>query len=165
MLKVEDVVSETVQEFIRDGVLFTALDVSNKVKDSLPLARHREVRDLVRAVFTTEIEPAGYARTPISVKLADGSTTEALLYHPLADSWDLDNKYGAQQRSASAVRPAQVAQAVVGSTSATVAAPSTIPAPPPPASVAPVTIPAPAGNARALWDAMFKSTPSLFPLR
>jgi hypothetical protein len=164
MLKVEDVVSETVQEFIRDGVLFTALDVSNKVKDSLPLARHREVRDLVRAAFTTEIEPAGYARTPISVTLADGSTTEALLYHPLADSWDLDNKYGAQQRSAAAVRPVQAAQTVVGSTSTTtVVSPSTIPAPP--ASVAPVTIPAPAGNARALWDAMFKSTPSLFPLR
>lgn len=162
MNSVSDVVRETVQSLVRDGVLFTALDVSNKVKEDLPFARHREVRDLVRAAFSTDIEPAGYARTPIAVTLHDGSSTEALLYHPLADSWDLDAKYDAQSRAQSAVRPGQAAQALVGSAVVPVA-PVTIPAPP--VVTAPATIPAPAGNARGLWDAMFKSQPSLFPLK
>jgi hypothetical protein len=160
MSNLNDVVRDVVQGFVRDGELFTALDVSNKVKETLPLARHREVRDLVRASFTTEIEPAGYARTPIAVTLTDGSQTEALLYHALADSWDLDAKYDAQQRARTASRPVAAAKAAVLPVTSTT---PTIPAPP--ASVAPVTIPAPAGNARGLWDAMFKSQPSLFPLK
>ena len=107
MNSVDSVVSAVVKDFISSGVLFTALDVSNKVKETLPLARHREVRDLIRGMFLTEIEPAGYARTPINVILGDGSTTEALLYHSLSDSWDLDNKYDSQQRAQRASKPAQ----------------------------------------------------------
>src|SRR6185436_13338799 len=87
-------------------VLFTALDVSNKVKETLPLARHREVRDLVRMLYTSEIETGGYARTPITVTLENGDTAEALLYHSLVDSWDLDAKYDAQKRAQTAKQPA-----------------------------------------------------------
>jgi len=159
MKTVDDVVRETVESFVRASELFTALDVSNKVKETLPFARHREVRDVVRALYSSDMVTAGYARTPITVTLADGSTTDALLYHPLADSWDLDAKYDAQQRARVAARPGAVAPVTV-----TTPAPAvTIPAPPPAAATTAVTIPAPAGNARAMWDALFQSQPSLFP--
>jgi|SRR5579885_3115667 hypothetical protein len=169
MSTVDSVVRSTIQDFVRDGVLFTALDVSNKVKEVLPFARHREVRDLVRAAFVTDIEPASYAKTPITVTLGDGTTAEALLYHPLVDSWDLDAKYDAQKRAQTAARPNAQSQV-----SATVVSPTPSPAPVSVNVVAPVatapTVPvaaAPAAptNSRALWDSLFKSQPSLFPRR
>jgi hypothetical protein len=165
MSTVDSVVRSTIQDFVRDGVLFTALDVSNKVKESFPFARHREVRDLVRVAFTTDIEPASYARTPINVTLDDGTAAEALLYHPLVDSWDLDAKYDAQKRAQSAARPAAQAQAALGLTPAPlpVALPVPVTAHPMPKIVA---APAPTPtNSRHLWDAMFKAQPSLFPRR
>lgn len=103
MATLENEVRSVVESFLKSGELFTALDVSNKVKMALPFARHREVRGVVRGLFTTDIEPAGWARTPINVTLPDGSTAEALLYHPLSDSWDLDSKYDAQKRQQASV--------------------------------------------------------------
>lgn len=105
MANLNDVVDSVVASFVSSGELFTALDVSNKVKEALPFARHREVRDLVRSMFSQLIEPAGYAKTPINVQLTNGTTTEAILYHPLADSWDLDVKYDTQKREQAALRP------------------------------------------------------------
>jgi hypothetical protein len=165
MNSVDSVVSAVVKDFISAGILFTALDVSNKVKETLPLARHREVRDLVRGMFLTEIEPAGYARTPINVVLDDGSMTGALLYHPLSDSWDLDNKYDSQQRAQKASKPTQYSNPTTITVNP-VAATATI------ASQVPVNVTVPAVTSqpdpvvlptRYLWDAMFKSQPSLFP--
>ena len=98
MSDLESTVNEVIASFIDDEVLFTALDVSNKVKESIPAARHREVRDVVRNAWYNTIEVAGYGRTPISVTLTNGSVAQALLYHPLHDSWDLDSKYDAQKR-------------------------------------------------------------------
>lgn len=150
----EDTVRLVVEDFMTSDVLFTALDVSNAVKKVLPTAKHREVRDVVRSMFLSEIEPKNWARSPISVTLADGSTTEALLYHPLSDSWDLDSKYGTQSRVAISYNPVAAAQTTVaqaGSTATTTPAPVASPAP----------IPMP--NARALWDQMFATQPSLFP--
>lgn len=103
-MKLDDLVLSVVQEFVKNGMLFTALDVSNKVKENLPQTRHREVRDLVRNLFALEIEPAGYARTPITVTLNDGSSAEALLYHSLQDYWDLDTKYDTQKRNQESLR-------------------------------------------------------------
>src|SRR5574337_395821 len=105
MLNLDDVVRTVVQDKMGQGELFTALDISNKVKESMPFARHRDVRDLVRGLFTTDIEPSGWARTPINVTLENGDQREAILYHPLSDSWDLDNKYDAQKRNQSSVKP------------------------------------------------------------
>jgi hypothetical protein len=166
MSTVDSVVRDTILDFMRASSLFTALDVSNKVKESIPFARHREVRDLVRSAFTTDIEPAGYARTPIAVTLDDGSTAEALLYHPLSDSWDLDNKYDAQKRAQTSVKAAQSAPVAAPASVPPPAAvavkslPSTIPAPAPTAAVAVKPLPA---SAHALWSSMFSSQPSLFP--
>jgi hypothetical protein len=170
---VDSAVRSVVQEFVRDGVLFTALDVSNKVKETLPLARHREVRDLVRMLYTSEIEPGGYARTPITVTLENGDTAEALLYHSLVDSWDLDAKYDAQKRAQTAKQPALSVAAVSHSVVVPASAPTPVAAPPAPVVTAPVqpapkavVAPTPAtASSRALWNNLFKSQPSLFPTR
>jgi len=164
MSTLEDTVRLVVQDFISREVLFTALDVSNAVKQSVPQARHREVRDVVRSMFNTEIETQGWARTPITVTLTDGTTAEALLYHPLTDSWDLDNKYSTQQRQATASRPVlPTAPAVVSpATTQTTTGITGLPLNNPPAQpVAPV--PAPLPTARTLWDQLFQTQPSLFP--
>lgn len=95
----DDVVLEVIQKFVQNNELFTALDVSNEVKKSFPSARHRVVRDIVRFNFITHIEPHNYAKTPITVNLEDNTTAEAMLYHPLEHSWDLDTKYDAQKRA------------------------------------------------------------------
>ncbi len=167
MAQLENEVRSVVQGFLQSGELFTALDVSNKVKMVLPLARHREVRDIVRGLFTTDIEPASWARTPIQVTLPDGSAAEALLYHPLTDSWDLDTKYDDQKRAQAAVRnntPAppttQLPQAVAGAASTQVFGWCGTPAPTPAPVVAaaPVALPA-----KDRWNQLFTTQPSLFP--
>lgn len=154
MATLEDTVRSVVEEFVKNEELFTALDVSNKVKLQQPLARHREVRDVVRSLFTTVIEPKGWARSPIGVTLPNGNQETALLYHPLADSWDLDTKYDQQKRQQAAVQPAKQAAAAVAAV--------TQPAPAP--VVAPV-VPAPVQTARQQWDSLFKTQPSLFPTK
>ncbi len=160
MQTLDEVVLETIQSFVRDNVLFTALDVSNQVKSVLPHARHREVRDLVRSMFSTDVEPAGWARTPITVTLGDGNTAEALLYHPLSASWDLDAEYDAQKRSQSSAR------ATTPVVPATVAADGTVTVSPAPAPVLASTPTVPVTSskpARDLWNQLFRTQPSLFP--
>src|SRR5574337_359749 len=158
MSSLEDTVRNVVQDFMKSDMLFTALDVSNAVKQVMPNARHREVRDVVRNMFTTDIEPQSWARTPIQVQLGDGTTAEALLYHPLTDSWDLDNKYDAQRRNLTSYRPVAAAQAAVAQ--AAVVAQATVTQPVaqqvvtvPAAMPAPVPMP----TARTLWDQLFQT--------
>src|SRR5271169_3274848 len=112
-VQLEDKIKEVVQDFIDSNVLFTALDVSNAVKQVMPNTRHREVRDVVRSIFASNIETQNWARTPIIVNLEDGTTANALLYHPLSDSWDLDNKYDVQKRAQTSFRPVAAAQAAL----------------------------------------------------
>lgn len=166
MASLEDTVRTVVQDLISKEVLFTALDVSNAVKQAQPNARHREVRDVVRGLFTSDIESQGWARTPITVTLGDGTTAEALLYHPLTDSWDLDNKYDVQQRAQTAFRPVAAAQATIAAAQAAQAAQAVVHAPtaltpPPVVTAAPAATPLP--TARTLWDGLFQTQPSLFP--
>lgn len=167
MSSLQDTVRSVVLDLVGHDVLFTALDVSNKVKAANPNARHREVRDAVRDLFVSEIEPCGYARTPITVSLDDGTTATALLYHPLSDSWDLDNKYGQQQRSQTSSRPVAAAQAAVQAAQQQVASTATAATATPLAAARTATItvsaPVPLPTARHLWDQMFQTQPSLFP--
>lgn len=164
MANLEDTVRSVVKDFIGKGVLFTALDVSNAVKQQLPLTKHREVREVVLGMFTTDIEGQGWARTPITVNLSDGTTAEALLYHPLTDSWDLDNKYNTQARQAVSYRPGASAGITFTATqgltvSATnVTVPGTLSATTPAVS-APVLSPS------DQWASLFQNQPSLFPKR
>jgi hypothetical protein len=167
MITLDNEVLSTVQTFMQNGDLFTALDVSNKVKMSLPLARHRDVRDAVRGLFSTTIEPAGWARSPITVTLTDGTTAEALLYHPLSDAWDLDNKYDAQKRSQGSVNTGLTgatgptgAQGPTGVASVTVSANGNVSV----SSPVSVNVTAPAIlPAKDQWAALFNAQPSLFP--
>lgn len=147
MATLEDEVRSIVNSFMQSGELFTALNVSNKVKLTLPFARHREVRDIVRGLFNSVIEVAGWARTPIQVKLSDGSTTDALLYHPLSDSWNLDSKYDDQQRQQAALQ-----------TGAQAPTPIAVPSTPVPAQAVSVPLPA-----KDQWAQLFNTQPSLFP--
>ena len=164
MTTLNDEVRSVVQSFIQSGELFTALDVSNKVKLTQPLARHREVRDEVRGLFTVEIEKAGWARTPIQVTLSDGTTTEALLYHPLTDSWDLDNKYDAQKRAQAALNPASKAAQALGLTHSSAPVPTPVTATPMPKVVATAaSASAPQLNTKDAWMQLFNTQPSLFP--
>lgn len=96
---VDDLVESILRDFAKDSKLFTALDVSNAVKQTVPQVRHKEVRDIVRSMFSTLEREYDYARTPIKVTLEDNSQVDALLYHHIGDSWDLDVKYSDQQRS------------------------------------------------------------------
>ena len=51
MKNLDDLVRDVVANFINLNMLFTALDISNSVKLKMPLARHREVRDVVKNMF------------------------------------------------------------------------------------------------------------------
>jgi hypothetical protein len=139
MSSVQDIIVSVIEELVRNNELFTALDVSNRVKATHASARHREVRDIVRSMWDADIQPFSYAKTPIDVNLSDGTVVQAMLYHPLADSWDLDTKYDAQKRNQSSKQ-----QAVA------------VPVP------TPNTIPATSINP---WGQMFGTQPSLFPRR
>jgi hypothetical protein len=108
MFNLEDTIYAVVQNFIYHGELFTALDVSNKVKETMPQERHRTIRDVVRVMYIDHIASVGWASTPITVTLANGDQKEALLYHPLSDAFDLDNKYDAQKRAQVATIPVDI---------------------------------------------------------
>ena len=167
----QSLISTVVADFVRDGLLFTALDVSNKVKETMPMARHREVRDAVRNAWLTDIEPNSYGRSPINVNLADGTTAEALLYHPLVDSWDLDTKYDVQQRAKTTAHAATAAPVAVtvGATTVSVSNSGAIINTPlsvvvaSPKVVTPAPVPVATPNVKDLWSNMFQSQPSLFP--
>lgn len=165
MAILEDTVRSVVEGLMNNDELFTALDVSNKVKAQLPHARHREVRDVVRSMYQSEIEVKGWARSPITVVLDDGTTAEALLYHPLSDAWDLDNKYDQQKRAQTSLNPAAVAAATVAAAAAT-ATPvaSTVTAPTATVTVS-ATASVPMPTARDLWKNLFATQPSLFPTK
>jgi hypothetical protein len=160
----EDSVRQVVKSLVNSGTLFTALDVSNEVKKTLPQVRHREVRDVVRAMYTTDIEPVGWTRTDITVSLEDGSSATALLYYPLSSSWDLDTLYSNQKRTQTALKmPASNPLASVSSNGTVmVAAVAPAASSPLPVTVTPATTQA---AARDLWKQMFSSQPSLFPRR
>ena len=74
------VTQRVVDLYTREGFLFTALDVSNSVKQTLPSVRHREVAPLVRDLFGNGAMGDVYQQTLIDV-MADRKTVQAFLYH------------------------------------------------------------------------------------
>jgi hypothetical protein len=74
------VTQRVVDTFTGLGSLFTALDISNAVKQTLPDVRHREVSPLVRELFGKGAM-GDYRQDTIEV-MANGETpTQAFLYH------------------------------------------------------------------------------------
>jgi hypothetical protein len=155
-MNLEDVVTTTVKDLMNNGTLFTALDVSNAVKVSMPQARHGEVREIVRSLFITEMVSAGWDRTNITVTLMDGSKQTALLYFPMSASWDLDTLYNDQKRTQTSFKSQSiVAVPAVVAGDGTISIKKTAPLP---VAAAPVN-----AATRDLWKQMFTTQPSLFP--
>jgi hypothetical protein len=149
----EQLVLDVIEEFVNESKLFTALDVSNKLKETQSFIKHRDVREIVRRAWSDAVVFPNYNRTNITVTLQDGTTTEAALYHHISDTWDLDSKYSDQMRKSKSLHAA--ANPVV--TNPMSADPfNTVPSP------APVTTPL---SARDLWAQLFLTQPSLFPTK
>jgi hypothetical protein len=106
---VENVTRRVMDRFACEGFLFTALDVSNQVKQSLPGVRHREVAPIVRDLFEDGVLGASYLQTLIDVQLPNGQSTEAFLYHLEDDDPD---DYAGTQRQQRAIAPVPVQQLV-----------------------------------------------------
>jgi hypothetical protein len=74
------VTENVLDEFTSAAVLFTALDVSNAVKRTLPEARHREISPLVRDLFDRGAM-GEYQQTLIDVMAGGSAPAKAFLYH------------------------------------------------------------------------------------
>lgn len=102
-VNVQDVLARVLDRFTAQGMLFTALDVSNAVKETLPNIRHREVSPLVRQAFEgSELGP--YKSTQIDVN-SGGQKVQALLYHLPAND---PSQYDESMRSQLAKPPQNV---------------------------------------------------------
>ena len=78
--ELEAVTARAVDDLTGAAMLFTALDVSNAVKRTMPTARHREISPIVRDLFDRKAM-GSYTQTLIDV-LADGhKPVKAYLYH------------------------------------------------------------------------------------
>lgn len=157
MQTVQDLTLQIIRDFVSNNFLFTALDISNTVKQTMPYERHKIIREIVRNAFHTEIESFGYDRTPITVSLTDGTAAEALLYHPLSATWDLDNLYDTQQRTATSSITAvpTIVSTVSGSFSKDDDGTVNI-------TTAPIN-PLPVNAPVDLWSQLWQTSPSLFP--
>jgi len=74
------VTARVVDEFTSAAMLFTALDVSNAVKQTMAEARHREISPLVRDIFERRGMGA-YTQTLIDVMAQGSKPAKAYLYH------------------------------------------------------------------------------------
>jgi hypothetical protein len=99
----EMVTARVLDRFTGAAMLFTALDVSNAVKQTLPDVRHREVSPLVRETFARG-GLGKYRQTLIDV-MANRQKTEAFLYHLPSQSTSL---YDESMRSQLAIPPVAV---------------------------------------------------------
>ena len=103
-MNIKDVVLDTVTNFVNHDNLFTALDVSNVVKKKLPYAKHSDVKKEIKEIYDI-FEENNYTKTLIEVTLKDGTKTNAFLYHPISDTWDLENKYTNRSALAPVIQP------------------------------------------------------------
>jgi hypothetical protein len=74
------VTARVVDEFTSAALLFTALDISNAVKQTLTDARHREISPIVRDIFERKGMGA-YTQTMIDVMAQGSKPAKAYLYH------------------------------------------------------------------------------------
>lgn len=155
-LTVEEEVYAAVVDMMSFNTPFTVLDITNAVKKNLPTARHWQVRDEVKKLFDTDIQPY-WTRSSITVNLEDGSTAQAMLYHPASlQTHELDAAYDSQKRSQVSLKPNVSVldpndQATVSLTVDTNATSMT----------GTTTMPTP--DARLVWKQLFDTQPSSFP--
>jgi hypothetical protein len=108
------VTARVVDEFTSAAMLFTALDISNSVKKTLPDARHREISPIVRDLFDRRGMGA-YTQTMIDVVASGHKPARAYLYH-LPEQSPL--QYDDAMRSQLARPPQQIPQPEVPTGSA-----------------------------------------------
>ncbi|MEM9070688.1 MAG: hypothetical protein AAGE52_19430 [Myxococcota bacterium] len=97
------VTQRVVDLYTSGGFFFTALDVSNQVKQTLPEVRHRHVSPIVRELFDQGGMGASYTRTLIDVTTEGRKKAEAFLYH--LEGGDIETGYGPDKRSQLAIPP------------------------------------------------------------
>ena len=100
------VTARVVDELTSGGLMFTALDVSNAVKQTVAEARHREISPIVRDIFERRGMGA-YVQTSIDVMAAGNKPARALLYHLPEQSPAL---YDETMRAQTAIPPARLQQ-------------------------------------------------------
>lgn len=110
------VTARVVDEFTSAAMLFTALDVSNAVKQTVPDARHREISPIVRDIFERRGMGA-YIQTSIKVVAAGKGPTTALLYHLPEQPPDMYDDTMRQQLAIPPQRQQQAPEAQVASSS------------------------------------------------
>jgi hypothetical protein len=96
------VTRRVVDRFTEEGYLFTALDVSNAVKQSLTDVRHREVSPVVRQLYDDGDLGEDYTRSMINVMAGGNKPAQAYLY--LLDGDDPDD-YDDSRRKQQALPP------------------------------------------------------------
>lgn len=97
-------VTQRVVDLYTEGAfLFTALDVSNAVKQTLASVRHREVSPIVRELFDNGWMGEDYEQTLIDVVTEGRKPAQAFLYH-LAGA-DIVAGYGPEKRNQLAIPP------------------------------------------------------------
>lgn len=97
------VTQRVVDLYTASGLFFTALDVSNQVKQTLPETRHRYISPIVRALFDDGAMGSNYTRTLIDVVTEGRKKAQAYLYHLVGG--DLEEGYGEEKRSQLAIPP------------------------------------------------------------
>lgn len=97
------VTQRVVDLYTKGGFMFTALDVSNAVKQTLATVRHREVSPIVRDLFADGLMGEAYAQTLIDVIAEGRKPAQAYLYH--LSGADIDAGYGPEKRSQLAIPP------------------------------------------------------------
>jgi hypothetical protein len=103
------VTARVVDEFTSAAMLFTALDVSNAVKQTVPEARHREISPIVRDIFERRGMGA-YIQSSIKVVAQGNKPTTALLYHLPEQPPDMYDDTMRQQLAVPPQRQQQAAQ-------------------------------------------------------
>jgi len=75
-------IEKIVLAFAKDGKMFTALDVSNTVKEQGHHVRHRDIAPVVRDIYEGgALSHFNYERSLIDVTLEDGTSTQTFLYY------------------------------------------------------------------------------------
>jgi hypothetical protein len=100
---IQEVTERLVDDFTSRAMMFTALDISNAVKQQLPGVRHREVAPLVRDMFERKGMGA-YIQTMIDVMAGGSTPARAYLYHLPEQPTSL---YDDTMRNQLATRPQQ----------------------------------------------------------
>lgn len=121
--EVRDVTRRVIERFTQNGFMFTALDVSNEVKQQLSGVRHRDVAPLVREMFDDDVMGDAYTRTLIDVMAGGSKKAEAFLYY---DEEDDPEDYDGSLREQTAAPPSSSSSQ--GSSPAAAAPPVSSPA-------------------------------------